>query len=139
MNLDDVWLYNGKEFTENMIDDNFGMVYCITNITNGKRYIGKKSFSKTKTYQKNKKKKRKRVASDWLSYTGSNDLLNEDIKSGHQIKKEILHLCKSKGLCSYYETKEIFDRSCLLNNDHYYNMWVYVRINRSHLVQSKLK
>ena len=84
-----MWAYKGEEFTENMIDDNVGFVYIITNETNNKQYIGKKLFTKSKTYQKNKKKKKMRVASDWITYTGSNEQLNEDIKNGHSIKKEI--------------------------------------------------
>ena len=127
-----MWIYNGSEFTEDMIEDNVGFVYIITNLTNNKFYIGKKLFSKSKTYQKNKKKKKKRVSSNWVDYTGSNDQLNEDIKNGDQVKKEIIHLCKSKGWMSYMETKEILVRDCLLN-DKYYNTWISARIRRSHL------
>ena len=127
-----MWIYNESEFTEDMIEDNVGFVYIITNLTNNKFYIGKKLFSKSKTYQKNKKKKKKRVSSNWVDYTGSNDQLNEDIKNGDQVKKEIIHLCKSKGWMSYMETKEILVRDCLLN-DKYYNTWISARIRRSHL------
>ena len=127
-----MWAYKGEEFTENMIDDNVGFVYIITNETNNKQYIGKKLFTKSKTYQKNKKKKKMRVASNWITYTGSNEQLNEDIKNGHSIKKEIIHLCKSKGFCSYMESKEILMRDCLLN-DKYYNYWISCKIRRSHL------
>lgn len=127
-----MWLYNGIEFTEDMIGDNVGFVYLITNTTNGKQYVGKKLFTKSKTYQKNKKKKRTRVTSDWMTYTGSNDQLNEDIKNGDVITREILHLCKSKGWCSYYETKEILNRDCLLL-EKYYNYWISCKIRRSHL------
>ena len=115
-----MWIYNDEVFTEDMIGDNVGFVYIISNTTNGKFYIGKKLFTKLKTVQKKKKKKRTRVSSNWVDYTGSNDQLNEDIKNGHQIKKHILHLCKSKGWCSYMETKEIFMRNCLVL-DEYYN------------------
>lgn len=128
-----MWLYNKSEFTEDMIHDYVGFVYMIRNTTNGKSYIGKKLFTKSKTYQKNKKRKRKRVSSDWIDYTGSNDQLNEDIKNGHVITKEILHLCKSKGFCSYYETKEILERNCLLLPDFWYNAWISCKIRRSHL------
>lgn len=127
-----MWLYQEKEFTEDMIEDNVGFVYLITNTTNGKLYVGKKLFTKSKTYQKNKKKKRKRVSSDWMEYTGSNDMLNEDVQNGHQIKKEILHLCKSKGWCTYWETKEILMRDSLIN-DKYYNQWMSCKIRRTHL------
>lgn len=127
-----MWLYQEEEFTEDMIEDNVGFVYLITNTTNGKLYVGKKLFTKSKTYQKNKKKKRKRVSSDWMEYTGSNDMLNEDVQNGHHIKKEILHLCKSKGWCTYWETKEILMRDSLIN-DKYYNQWLSCKIRRTHL------
>lgn len=127
-----MWLFDGIEFTEEMISDNVGFVYIIINMTNGKKYIGKKLFTKSKTYQKNKKKKKTRVSSDWITYTGSNDQLNEDVKNGDQIKKEIIHLCKSKGWCAYYETKEIFDNNAILN-EQFYNHWVSCKIRRSHL------
>ena len=127
-----MWIYNDEVFTEDMIGDNVGFVYIISNTTNGKFYIGKKLFTKLKTVQKKKKKKRTRVSSNWVDYTGSNDQLNEDIKNGHQIKKHILHLCKSKGWCSYMETKEIFMRNCLVL-DEYYNTWVQCKIRRQHI------
>lgn len=127
-----MWLYQGKEFTEDMIQDNIGFVYIILNHTNNKSYIGKKLFTKSKTFQKNKKKKRKRVASDWLTYTGSNEKLNEDIQNGHVITKEILHLCKSKGFCTYLESKEILTRDCLLS-ENFYNFWLSCKIRRTHL------
>ena len=127
-----MWIYDGKEFTEDMIGENVGFVYLITNLTNGKQYVGKKNFTKSKTYQKNKKKKKTRVSSDWIPYTGSNEQLNEDISKGDVIKKEILYLCKSKGWMTYYETKEILIRDCLLS-DNYYNTWVSARIRKTHL------
>jgi len=127
-----MWLYNDCEFTEDMIFDNVGFVYIITNLTNNKQYVGKKLYTKSKTYQKNKKKKKTRVSSDWMTYTGSNEQLNQDIKNGDQIKKEIIHLCKSKGVMSYLETKEILVRDCLLS-ENFYNTWVSARIRRSHL------
>lgn len=127
-----MWLYNNELFTEDMIGDNIGFVYLITNLNNNRKYIGKKLFTKSKTYQKNKKKKRKRVSSDWQTYTGSNEELNLDIKSGHKVKKEILHLCKTKGWLSYWESKEIFLNDCVID-ENYYNAWVQCKIRRLHL------
>ena len=43
-----MWLYKGKEFTSDMIDDNFGFVYEISDLDNGKKYIGKKWFWSTR-------------------------------------------------------------------------------------------
>ena len=37
------WTYKGTTFTSNDIDGFFGYVYCITNLTTGRRYIGSKS------------------------------------------------------------------------------------------------
>lgn len=125
-------MYNNKEFTEEMIENNVGFVYIITNVTNSKHYIGKKLFTKAKTYQKNKKKKRTRVQSDWLSYTGSNAELNEDVELGHRITKTILHLCESKGECSYLELKEQILHDALLK-DEYYNTWIQCKIRKGHL------
>lgn len=127
-----MWLYKGKEFTSEMIGDYVGFVYLITNKTTGMKYIGQKRFKVVKRYQKNKKTKRKKVESDWSSYTGSNAVLNEHVSEGHDLQKEILHLCTGLGWMNYYETKEIIDRNALQDNN-YYNEWIRVRINRSHL------
>jgi len=127
-----MWLYDNKEFTEDMIGDNIGFVYIITNLSNQKQYVGKKLFTKSKIIQKNKKKKKTRVSSDWINYTGSNEELNNDIKKGDIINKTILHLHKSKGWLSYWETKEILTRDCIIN-ENFYNSWVQCKIRKSHL------
>lgn len=133
-----MWFYDGLEFTDEMIGDNVGFVYMIINHSNNKKYIGKKLFTKSKSYQKNKKKRKTRVSSDWLNYYGSNKELIHDVKSldKHQISREILRLCKSKGELSYYETKYIFDSDSLLRDD-YYNSWVSCRINANVLMNIK--
>ena len=47
------WTYQGKEFTSEDINDYQGFVYLITNLENGKKYIGKKFFVKPKVLPKN--------------------------------------------------------------------------------------
>ena len=132
------WTYNGQVFTEDMIDKHVGFVYLITNETTGMKYVGKKLFTKSKITQKNKKKKRSRVSSDWETYTGSNELLNESIDLGARITKEILHLCETRGWLTYLETKEILVRDAILSNS-YYNMWFTARVHRRHLEKKATK
>lgn len=128
------WLYEGREFVydEKCADQFVGFVYLICNQSNKRSYVGKKLFTSARRYQKNNKKRTKRVLSDWIEYTGSNIELNQDVAKGDIITKTILHLCTSKGWMSYYETKEILNRDALLNDD-YYNSWVSCKIKKEHL------
>jgi hypothetical protein len=130
-----VWHYNGVEFTEDLIDKSFGFVYCITNLTNGRKYIGKKLFTKSGRKQTKGKIKKVRVTSDWLDYYGSNKELQEDVvKNGADtFHREILYLCATRSECSYRETLEIFSRGALLTED-YYNSWVTCKIHKAHVL-----
>ena len=128
------WTYRGKTIDSGDIGDNYGFVYLITNIETGKKYVGKKLFYNKKTKIVKKKKKRAVVDSDWKRYYGSNlELIAEVDKSGPQrFRREILHLCKSRGECNYWEAYEQFTRNVLLD-DSYYNSWIMVKVHRSHL------
>lgn len=128
------WIYKDNIFTEEEIAENYGFVYCITNLITNKKYIGKKFFYSSKTKQVKGKKKRIKVPSDWITYYGSNaELLNDVKQNGKEsFKREIIHLCKSKGECGYLEAKEQF-MQCVLENDDYYNTWIMVRVRKSHI------
>jgi len=128
------WQYNNIDFTEDLIGDNYGFVYLITNIANNKKYIGKKFFYSTKTKQVKGKKKRYKAFSDWQTYYGSSAELSKDVLSlGHEnFTREILHLCQSKGVCGYLEAKEQFIRG-VMETDEYYNSWIMVRVRKSHI------
>ena len=128
------WQYNGTDFTEDLIGDNYGFVYQITNLTNGRKYIGKKFFYSAKTKQVKGKRKKIKVSSDWQTYYGSSAELAKDVlQLGHeQFNREILHLCLSKGDCGYLEAKEQFTKGALESDD-YYNTWIMVRVRKSHL------
>jgi hypothetical protein len=128
------WIYDNIDFTEDLIGDNYGFVYEITNLTNKRKYIGKKFFYSAKTKQVKGKKKKVKVASDWKTYYGSNAELVNDVKEHGEenFKREILHLCKTKGECGYLEAKEQFVRGVMESED-YYNVWIMVRVRKSHI------
>ena len=132
------WTYNHKEFTGEEIGEYFGMVYLITNTRTGRKYVGKKFFTKAARRQVKGKSKKVRVASDWEKYFGSNKVIQEEVKTlGEDVfKREILHLCKSRSECSYWETWEIFNRDALRTDD-YYNDWVSCRIRKAHLLSNR--
>jgi predicted glycosyltransferase involved in capsule biosynthesis len=112
------------------VADYVGMVYLLENTTNGRKYVGKKFFHRNKSFQVNKKKKKKRVESDWKDYYGSSKELLADIEKvgKDKIKRTVLHLCKSKTQCSYYEMVEQIERKVLLTED-YYNGFIGGKIS----------
>ena len=128
------WIYKEQDFTENMIDDNYGFVYVITNEITNKKYIGKKFFYSSKTKQVKGKKKKIKVPSDWQTYYGSNEDLKKDVimHGKESFRREIVHLCKSKGVCGYLEAKEQFINGAL-ESENYYNSWIMVRVRKSHI------
>lgn len=133
------WANVNEEFSEEDIKDHFGFVYLITHIRTGRKYIGKKFFSKAGYKQVKGKRKKIRKISDWMDYWGSNKELQEEIKVNgkEEYCREILHLCKTRSECSYWETYEIFVRHALLN-DSYYNAWVSCKIRKDHLKKKGL-
>jgi hypothetical protein len=134
MSYENPWQHNGQVVDSEILEEYFGFVYNITNLTNNKRYIGKKLLKRTKTKQVKGKKKRSLVESDWKSYYGSNKELQDDVSNlgAENFKREILRLCKSKGECNYFEAKYQFDLE-VLENDEYYNNWIQVKVHKSHL------
>ena len=130
------WIYKDNDFTEQDIGENYGFVYIITNLSTNKKYIGKKFFYSSRTKVIKGKKKKTKVFSDWLSYYGSNSELQNDVQilGKDNFKREILHLCKTKGECGYLEAKEQFDRAVLYNPELYYNDWIICRIHRKHVL-----
>jgi len=128
------WMYKNKPFTSEDIGDYIGFVYLITD-TNGKKYVGKKLFESKRKIPPLKGKTRKRTVikeSDWKTYYGSSDEVKALIESGSSFRREILHLCKTKGQLSYMELQEQVDRKVLLRDD-YYNGIIQVKIHKTHV------
>ena len=137
-----MWFYNDT-VVDSLPDDCVGFVYLITNLTNNRKYVGKKlsKFSKT-TYRvvklKNGTKKRKKIKSqiesDWQTYYGSSVELLADIAQlgADKFKREILHYCNAKAVCSYIEAKEQFDRKVLESTD-YYNGIISLKVHKNHI------
>jgi len=133
-----MWLYNKEPFEESGEWTSF--VYLITNLTNDKKYIGKKGFTFSKTKQVKGKKKRIKVESDWKSYYGSSEDLQEDVKKygENSFTREIIRLCKSKGEATYYEAKYQFENAVLFS-DEWYNSHIMCRVHKKHLTFLKQK
>jgi len=135
------WIYKGKQIDE-LPEGCEAFVYLITNKKNGKKYIGKKlaKFKTTKPPLKGKKRKRKGTKeSDWREYWGSSDHLKADVeKYGEEnFFREILHVCPSRGVASYLEAQEQFERKVLLT-DNYYNGIINVRVGGSKILREAL-
>jgi len=117
-------------------EDNFGFVYKITNLTDGKFYIGKKVFWNNKKHKLTKKQLAEqtgpgrkptfeviRTESDWKTYWGSNKQLLADIKALGEDHFEclILHVCKTKKQLTYYEMHHQCKFECLVSPSLSYN------------------
>ena len=136
------WTYQGK-IVEQIPEEYVGFVYLITNLTDNRKYIGKKlaRFKTTKPPLKGKKNKRRgHKESDWRDYWGSSDHLNADVLrlGKDKFTREVLHYCPSRGVLSYIEAKEQFDRR-VLETDEYYNGIINVRVGGSKILREGLK
>lgn len=132
------WIYKNKEYDPKNLDPKviYGFVYEITNLDNRRKYIGKKFFWATKTYQKNLKRKKRKVESDWRDYYGSSDMLLEDLVDigKERFDRRILKLCKTKSECAYFEAKYQFENK-VLESEEYYNSWIMVKVRKAHLTK----
>ena len=111
-----------KEFD---VEEWCGFTYCITNLTTGKRYFGKKSFWSTTRKRVAGRRNRKVTVkeSSWRTYTGSSDALNADIEAlgKDNFHFQIVGLHESKASLSYAEIKLIIWNDALVQENNFYN------------------
>ena len=136
------WTHNGTDILD-LPEGTEAFVYLITNLTNNRKYVGKKlaKFKVSKPPLKGKKNRRRsKVESDWREYWGSNDHLKADVVQlgEDKFKREILYFCPSRGVASYLEAREQFERR-VLETDEYYNGIINVRVGSSQLLKEALK
>ena len=136
------WTYQSK-VVEELPKDCEAFVYLITNLITHQKYVGKKlaKFKTTKKPLKGRKNKRRGTKeSDWKTYWGSSEKLIADVDKHGEDKftREILYYCPSRGVASYLEAKEQFERK-VLEVDDYYNGIINVRIGGSKILRESLK
>lgn len=131
------WFFEGKEI-KSIADCEpkaLGFIYEITNLTNNKRYLGRKTIRKP-NYTSGIKKGQSKGVYVFTTYCGSSKSLLEDIKNGDEYKKEIIRWCFSKAELTYYESQAIYCSDSLLRED-FYNFWCKATVYSKHLNPAK--
>ena len=105
---ENAWTYEGTAFTSSDINDFFGFVYRITNLQDGREYIGRKYFWKFRTPRG--KKRKVKSESDWKKYYGSSEELKEEIQQlgRHNFSRVMLSLHHTAGKTNFEETRQLF-------------------------------
>lgn len=103
-----MWIYEGEEFTSEMIGEWHSFVYLIHCKPTGQMYVGKKVFKNKKTLPPLKGKKRKRVKwteSDWQSYWSSSKYVHDLVEKygEEEFVREIISLHPDKREANYHE------------------------------------
>jgi hypothetical protein len=122
------WFYRNS-LIDTLPEDCVGFVYLITNLKDGRKYIGRKYAVSTKRKPLTKKQKdagrvRRDIVkkeSDWRTYTGSNKQLNEDIDrlGKDSFRFEILYFAETKGQINYIEVNLQHKHDVILRSDYY--------------------
>ena len=111
-------MYLERPFNSDDVGDNYGFVYNITNLTNGRQYIGRKYFwqkRKPRPTTKTPRPRRVTTESDWRNYYGSCPELKADVERLGRLAftRTILSLHKTPGKVNYEETRQLFLQNVL--------------------------
>lgn len=130
------WLYKNELLTDDMIPEkSAGFIYMITDKETGKRYIGRKLLTKSHTRQKNKKKIRTRVESDWRSYWSSSPFLQELVeeKGTDNFIREVLVWAFNKSQLMYLEEKFLYSLGTMESDD-WYNSNIRSKVMKRNII-----
>jgi len=113
----------------------FGFIYCIINLVEEKRYIGRKQMWNRVKRKPLKGKKNHRISSkesDWKTYCGSSKDLLADIErlGKSNFRFVIIEMCNSKWALQYYEMEWILFANALFRDD-FYNKELRVRVGKA--------
>lgn len=129
------WTYQGNTFVS--LDDapekSVGFIYLITQVSTGKKYIGRKLLTKAATKKVNGKTKKLRVESDWKDYWSSSPKIKQWIEEAggtDDFRKEILLFVSSKGCLAYTEELALYMVGAL-ESDNWLNDNIRSKIYRS--------
>ena len=125
------WTYNNQPYTV-ALEQYQGFVYEITNLANGRLYIGQKNFWRTIKLPPLKGKtnrRHRREETDWQQYFGSSTELTQAVESlgPDHFQRRILYLCANKNQMNYFEAREQFARDVLID-PRYYNAIINCRV-----------
>lgn len=121
------WIYKDEIITsiEQIPEKAIGFVYEVTQVSTGKKYIGKKSLYSHRTLPPLKGQKRKRKVikeSDWMKYYGSQSDLKALVKENkNDFQREILEFAFTKKTLTYLENKYLFSRGVIEPGSNYFN------------------
>jgi len=117
------WKYKRKLY-KTTPEEYEAFVYLLE-FEDGTKYIGKKVFYSIRRV-KVKGKMRRRVVkkdSDWKTYLSSSEVVKKKLEDGHKLKRrDIIHLCETRGEATYLEVKEMFVRDVLCDS-------IYLNLN----------
>lgn len=115
------WTYKGKEISDDMIPSvAIGFIYMITQISTGKKYIGRKLLTQAGTKTVNGKKKKVRKESDWKSYWSSSPKIKawiDEAGNTDDFTREILVFVTSKGSLAAAEEMALYSVGALESDE----------------------